>query len=141
MNRDGSFANWSRSGSHTLSAELRVAQATKKVCVGQVHLGTGGSSTKPLLELYYEPSGDITIGVERSPSGGQPSHVPAVHSIRREPAGWACCPQRNRFSIKTNPGTHRPHPLQPQRRQMRQQHRRQLHKGNTKLINLSRSRN
>lgn len=67
MNRSGSAANWSLSGSHKLSATLRVVSVTKNVCVGQIHLGTGGSSTKPLVELYYRSSGDIVLGTENSP--------------------------------------------------------------------------
>ncbi|MER5525377.1 polysaccharide lyase family 7 protein [Streptomyces sp. NPDC002677] len=74
MNRDGSAANWSLSGSHKMSATLRVVSVTKNVCVGQIHLGTGGSSTKPLLELYYHSNGDIVLGTENSPDGGQTSH-------------------------------------------------------------------
>ncbi|GIF18118.1 hypothetical protein BJ973_008917 [Actinoplanes tereljensis] len=74
MNRDGSAANWSLAGNHTLSAQLRIPSVTKNVCVGQVHLGTGGSSTKPLLELYYRPNGDIYLGTENSPDGGQTLH-------------------------------------------------------------------
>ncbi len=75
MNADGSSANWSLSGNHTLSAQLRITLVTKNVCVGQVHLGSGGSSTKPLLELYYHSNGDIVIGLENSPSGGQTTHT------------------------------------------------------------------
>jgi len=74
MNSNGSAANWSLSGTHKLSANLRITQVTKNVCVGQVHLGTGGSSTKPLLELYYRPNGDIYLGTENSPDGGQTLH-------------------------------------------------------------------
>ncbi|MCT9089062.1 polysaccharide lyase family 7 protein [Streptomyces sp. ASQP_92] len=75
MNRDGSPANWSLGGTHKLSATLRVVSVTSSVCVGQIHLGTGGSSTKPLLELYYHANGDIVLGTENSPSGGQTSHA------------------------------------------------------------------
>lgn len=74
MNRDGSAADWALSGSHRMSATLRVVSVTKNVCVGQIHLGSGGSSTKPLLELYYRANGDIVLGTENSPSGGQTSH-------------------------------------------------------------------
>src|SRR5215470_11588363 len=59
MNRSGSAANWSLAGNHKLSATLRVVSVTSNVCVGQVHLGSGGTSKKPLLELYYRTSGDI----------------------------------------------------------------------------------
>ncbi|MFE2506980.1 polysaccharide lyase family 7 protein [Streptomyces naganishii] len=74
-NRDGSPANWPLSGAHRLSATLRVVSVTSNVCVGQIHLGTGGSSTKPLLELYYHANGDIVLGTENSPSGGQTPHA------------------------------------------------------------------
>ncbi|MEU0053775.1 polysaccharide lyase family 7 protein [Streptomyces sp. NPDC006184] len=75
MNRDGSAADWSLSGSHRMSATLRVVSVTSNVCVGQIHLGTGGSSTKPLAELYYHAGGDIVLGTEDSPSGGQTPHT------------------------------------------------------------------
>jgi hypothetical protein len=74
MNSNGSAADWTLAGNHTLSAELRVVSVTSNVCVGQVHLGSGGSSTKPLLELYYHSNGDIYLGTENSPDGGQTLH-------------------------------------------------------------------
>lgn len=81
MNRDGSAANWSLSGTHKLSATLRVISVTKNVCVGQIHLGSGGSSTKPLVELYYHAGGDIVVGTENSPDGGQTTHTVGHVSI------------------------------------------------------------
>ena len=75
MNADGSAADWSLSGTHRLSARLRIVSVTSNVCVGQIHLGSGGSSTKPLRELYYRSNGDIVLGLENSPSGGQPLHT------------------------------------------------------------------
>lgn len=74
MNANGSAADWSLSGTHRLSATLRIVSVTKSVCVGQIHVGSGGSSTKPLVELYYAPNGDITLGTENSTSGGQTRH-------------------------------------------------------------------
>src|SRR4051794_237234 len=74
MNANGGAADWTLAGRHTLSATLRIVSVTKNVCVGQVHLGSGGSSTKPLLELYYHSNGDIVLGTENSPSGGQTTH-------------------------------------------------------------------
>ncbi|KOV96221.1 polysaccharide lyase family 7 protein [Streptomyces sp. NRRL B-3648] len=73
-NRDGSPADWALAGSHRMSATLRVVSVTRNVCVGQIHLGSGGSSTKPLVELYYHANGDIVLGTEDSPSGGQTQH-------------------------------------------------------------------
>lgn len=75
MNSNGTPAEWSLSGSSKLNATLRVVSVTANVCVGQIHLGTGGSSTKPLVELYYRANGDIVLGTETSPSGGQTTHT------------------------------------------------------------------
>ncbi|MCL2731629.1 MAG: polysaccharide lyase family 7 protein [Actinomycetia bacterium] len=75
MNSNGGAANWSLGGSHKLKATLRVVSVTSNVCVGQIHLGTGGSSTKPLIELYVHANGDIVAGIENSPSGGQTPHT------------------------------------------------------------------
>lgn len=75
MDPGGGSANWSLDGTHRMSATLRVVSVTSNVCVGQIHLGEGGSSTKPLLELYYHANGDIVLGTENSPSGGQTTHT------------------------------------------------------------------
>lgn len=71
MTAAGKDANWAPTGTNTLSATVKVTQVPLKVVVGQIHLGTGTpSSTKPLLEIYYYPSGKITIGIEQTPAGG-----------------------------------------------------------------------
>jgi hypothetical protein len=82
MNANGSAADWRLAGSHKLTATLRVPNVTKNVCVGQIHLGTGGPSTKPLVELYYRPNGDIYLGTENSPDGGQ-----TLHKVGNVPLG------------------------------------------------------
>src|SRR5581483_589507 len=74
MNASGSAAAWSLPGTHTLSATLTVVKVPDHVCVGQVHIAEGSGSTKPLAELYYHSNGQIAIGIENSPSGGQTAH-------------------------------------------------------------------
>jgi hypothetical protein len=74
MNPNGSAADWALTGTHKLSATLRIVSVTKSVAVGQIHVGSGGPSTKPLLELYYAPSGAITLGTENTADGGQTRH-------------------------------------------------------------------
>jgi len=74
MNPDGSAADWALSGDHQLEVRVRAFSITSHVCVGQIHLGSGGTSTKPLVELYYHANGDIVAGTENSPSGGQTLH-------------------------------------------------------------------
>jgi hypothetical protein len=68
--------DWALSGSNSLNARLRIVFVTKNVCVGQVHVGSGGSSTKPLLELYYRPNGDVILGTQQDPDrSGQDLHT------------------------------------------------------------------
>src|SRR5215475_7651638 len=69
MTASGAAANWFAPGTHRLNATLRVTQVPNHVCVGQIHLGSGGS-TKPLLELFYYSNGDIKMGIEQTPAGG-----------------------------------------------------------------------
>ena len=82
MNRSGSAADWSLSGTHTMKATLRVVSVTSNVCVGQIHLGTGGTSTKPLLELYYRSSGDIVLGTGQGDGRvGQRADIGSLHIV------------------------------------------------------------
>ena len=80
LNADGTKANWPLAGTHTMSATLAVTQVPDHVCVGQIHCGMPLQSgltttTKPLLELYCYSNGDIRLGIENSPTGGQTQHV------------------------------------------------------------------
>ena len=74
MNPNGGVADWPLPGNHRMAATVRVVSVTDHVCVGQIHLGTGGSSTKPLMELYYRANGDIVLGTQKSPDEGQIQH-------------------------------------------------------------------
>jgi hypothetical protein len=80
MNPDGSAANWGSSGKHVLAATVKVVKVPSSVCVGQIHIGSAlkkglASSTKPLLELYVHKNGDVVLGIEDDPSGGQTPHT------------------------------------------------------------------
>ena len=71
MTASGAAANWMPTGTNTMSATLKATLIPSHVAVGQIHLGTGTpSSTKPLLELFYESSGSIVMAVEQTPAGG-----------------------------------------------------------------------
>src|SRR5260221_14797034 len=79
INSIGWAANWSVSGSHSLAVTVKVTKVPSSVCVGQIHIGSAlkpglASSTKPLLELYYHKNGDVILGIESSPKGGQSPH-------------------------------------------------------------------
>src|SRR5882757_6435286 len=75
MTSSGAAADWSVSGTHTLSATVRVTTVPNHVAVGQIHPGTGTpASTKPLLELFYYSNGNIVLAIENSPAGGQTPH-------------------------------------------------------------------
>ncbi len=78
MTASGAAANWPSSGTNTLTATVKSTLIPAKVCVGQIHLGTGTpASTKPLLELYYYATGAITLGIEATPAGGNETEHPA----------------------------------------------------------------
>lgn len=70
MNTNGSAAAWSVPGTHMLSATVKSTQIPSHVCVGQIHLGQNSGSTKPLLELFYYSNGDVQMGIEQTPAGG-----------------------------------------------------------------------
>jgi hypothetical protein len=71
MDAMGNTADWPITGTNTLSATVKVTELPSKVCVGQIHLGTGTpSSTKPLLELFYFATGEISLYIEQDPAGG-----------------------------------------------------------------------
>ena len=72
MNRDGSAADWSLSGNHRLSATLRVVSVTSNVCVGQIHLGSGGTSA----DVLVVPGGDGAFDAMLDPA--------VVAFVRRE---------------------------------------------------------
>ncbi|GAA3539775.1 polysaccharide lyase family 7 protein [Amycolatopsis ultiminotia] len=74
MTSTGEAASWPVSGTHRLTASVDVSEVPDHVCVGQIHLAEGSGSTKPLVELYYYANGDIKMGVEDSPDGGQTQH-------------------------------------------------------------------
>ena len=70
MTPSGAAANWTSSGTNTLSATLKATVIPDHVAVGQIHLGTGTpASTKPLLELFYYSSGKIEMAIEQTPAG------------------------------------------------------------------------
>ena len=77
MTSAGAAANWPTTGTNTLSATLKATVVPDHVCVGQIHLGTGTpASTKPLLELFYFPSGSIVMAIEQTPAGGNEVQTP-----------------------------------------------------------------
>jgi hypothetical protein len=79
MTASGQVADWAIPGTHKLSATVDVTQVPNSVAVGQIHLGSGGSSTKPLLELFYGSNGNITMAIEQTPAGGNEVRHPAGH--------------------------------------------------------------
>jgi hypothetical protein len=81
MNPDGSAANWRfHAGTHTLDASVSVTRVPSSVAIGQIKIGAPleagvPPSTKPTLELYYRSNGNIVVGIEDSPAGGQTPHT------------------------------------------------------------------
>jgi hypothetical protein len=106
MNSNGSAADWQLPGAHRMSATVRVTQVPRSVAVGQVHLGSGGS-TKPLLELYYAPSGTITMGIENSPAGGQTRYDVANVPLNTQWSYVISISGGNRINLSINGGATR----------------------------------
>jgi hypothetical protein len=80
MNRDGSAANWDVAGTHIMDATLKVVKVPSNTTIGQIHIGSALQaglplSTKPLVELYYHANGDVVVGIEKSPAGGQTAYT------------------------------------------------------------------
>jgi hypothetical protein len=68
--REENPASWSASGTNTMTVRLAVPAAddgSHGTVIGQVF---SAEYSKPVAELYYEPSGNIYIGVEQSTAGG-----------------------------------------------------------------------
>jgi hypothetical protein len=83
MNSDGSAANWSIPGTHTLTATVKATLIPDHVAVGQIHLGQNSGSTKPLLELFYYKNGNVDMAIEQTPAGGNEVH----HVVGNVPLG------------------------------------------------------
>lgn len=68
--REAVPSSWSPSGTNTMNVKLKVAQADDGdygTVIGQVF---SASFSKPIIELYYNPNGVITVGLETTTSGG-----------------------------------------------------------------------
>jgi hypothetical protein len=68
--RETNPKSWSASGTNKMTVSLTVVTAddgSHGTVIGQVF---SAEYSKPVAELYYNPSGDIYIGVEQSTSGG-----------------------------------------------------------------------
>ncbi|KAK5994376.1 hypothetical protein PT974_04850 [Cladobotryum mycophilum] len=69
--RESSPSSWSSSsGTHTLTVTMSVPKPDNGghgTAIGQIF---GSDAGKPLAEMYYSQSGEITIGVNQTPAGG-----------------------------------------------------------------------
>ena len=89
----GATASWPVTGTHTMSATHKSTEIPDHVCVGQVHLGSGGTppSTKPLFELFYYFNGNVTMAIESGPTGTETPNlagnvpVPPYNAYRDPP--------------------------------------------------------
>jgi Alginate lyase len=106
MTASGAAANWLPSGTNTLSATLKATVIPDHAAVGQIHLGTGTpASTKPLLELFYYATGQITIGIEQTPAGGNEVETPVGTVSLGTPWSYVIGLSGNTISLTINGGT------------------------------------
>jgi hypothetical protein len=105
MDSSGQQANWFPNGTtNTLSATVKVIKVPDHVCVGQIHLGSGGS-TKPLLELYYYKNGNVVIGIEQTPVGGNQKPYTVANVPLGTKFSYSIGLSNNTISLSINGGT------------------------------------
>ena len=104
MDSSGQDANWFPNGTtNTLSASLKVVKVPDHVCVGQIHLGSGGS-TKPLLELYYHKDGSLVLGIEQTPAGGNQITYPVGNASLGTKFSYTIGLSNSTISLSVNGG-------------------------------------
>lgn len=68
--READPSSWSPSGTNVMTVKLQVVQADDGdygTVIGQVF---SASFSKPIIELYYNPEGVVTVGLETTTTGG-----------------------------------------------------------------------
>jgi Alginate lyase/Ricin-type beta-trefoil lectin domain-like/Ricin-type beta-trefoil lectin domain len=100
-NRDSSAASWTPTGTNKLDATLAVIAAGGNVAIGQIHFDDS-VSTKPLAELYYDDSGNISIGVEQSITGPQGAPIPLAQVTPGQPFSYELNYSNNQLSVSIN---------------------------------------
>ncbi|KAK4069575.1 CAZyme family PL7 [Trichoderma aggressivum f. europaeum] len=75
----GETASWSSTAAvNRLTADLLVTTGSS-ICIGQVF--QSNSNNKPLAEVYYSSSGQITVGVEYVATGGQGQDLNKIGTV------------------------------------------------------------
>ncbi|QGA18685.1 hypothetical protein EYB26_006370 [Talaromyces marneffei] len=77
--REQNPSRWSARGTNTMTVELTVPKADDGnygTVIGQVF---SAEYSKPVVELYYKPSGEIYMGVEQTTTGGNTDFNPVGH--------------------------------------------------------------
>ncbi|KAI9705279.1 MAG: hypothetical protein M1820_005278 [Bogoriella megaspora] len=60
-----------KNGDYVLTVTLIVDEVDEKgTCIGQVHIEDSDPSHKPVFELFCNSKGDLSVGMEQSPEGG-----------------------------------------------------------------------
>ncbi len=108
VNTDGSNAVWSASGTNTLSATLTVTNAAGAPVIGQVH-DDPAKSVRPLIELFYTTSGDISAGVEQCLAGGCETRTTVGHVNPGTKFSYVIDYSHNQLNVSINGGP--PHSL------------------------------
>jgi Alginate lyase len=108
VNTNGSAAVWSASGTNTLSATLKVTNAAGAPVIGQIH-DDPAKSVRPLIELFYTTSGDISAGVEQCLAGGCETRTTVGHVAVGTEFSYVINYSHNQLSVSIDGGP--PHSL------------------------------
>lgn len=96
-------AVWSASGTNTLSATLKVTNAAGAPVIGQVH-DDPAKSVRPLIELFYTSSGDISAGVEQCLAGGCETRTTVGHVAVGTEFSYVINYSHDKLSVSINGG-------------------------------------
>jgi alginate lyase len=106
VNTNGSAAVWSASGTNRLSATVNVTDAAGAPVIGQIH-DDPAKSVRPLIELFYTPSGDIQAGVEQCLAGGCINRTTVGHVSPGTKFSYVIDYSHSQLSVSINGGAPR----------------------------------
>jgi hypothetical protein len=93
----------SSAGTNTLSATLKVTNAAGAPVIGQIH-DNGAISVRPLIELFYTTSGDISAGVEQCLAGGCETRTTVGHVAIGTQFSYVISYSQNKLTVSINGG-------------------------------------
>lgn len=104
--RETSPSSWSPwDSTNRMSVTLSVPVPGSLTCIGQVHQADGVTAlNKPVAELFYSNSGDVTLGVEQTREGGDEKTLSVGHVPVGSIFTYTIAYEKNVLSVSLNGG-------------------------------------